>query len=69
MLGATTAWRTALSLLRLTLGLAIRRTIGFAVSRSERDFDLDELIPLFIGTIALGNGEKFTEPPTRILRK
>ncbi|HNC50875.1 MAG TPA: hypothetical protein PLO14_01365 [Accumulibacter sp.] len=67
MLGATTTWGDALPLFGLTLGLAIRRTIRLAVSRGERDLDLDEFIPLLVGTIALGNGEEFAEPATRIL--
>jgi len=55
------------SLLGLPLGLPVRWTIRLTVSRSKRNFDLDQLIPLLIGAIALGNGEKFTQPTPRIL--
>jgi hypothetical protein len=49
------------------LRLAIRRTLGLAVSRSKGDLDLNEFIPLLVGSIALRDGEKFSEPPTRVL--
>jgi len=49
------------------LRLPIRRTIGLTVSRSKGDLDLNDFIPLLVGSIALRNGEKFSEPPARIL--
>ncbi|HOG03740.1 MAG TPA: hypothetical protein PLL14_07145, partial [Accumulibacter sp.] len=54
--------------LGLPLWLSVRRSVGLAVSRSDGDFDLDDLIPLLIGAISLWYGEKFTKPPTRVLR-
>jgi hypothetical protein len=49
------------------LRLPIRRTLGLTVSRSQGDLDLNEFIPLLVGSIALRNGEKFSEPSARIL--
>jgi len=60
---ATDLTGSSLALLRL----AVRRTLGLAVSRSKGDLDLDQFIPLLVGAIALRDGEKFTEPPTRVL--
>ncbi len=56
-----------MALLGLSLGLPVQRSIGLTVSRSERNLDFDQFIPLLIGAITLRDGEKFTEPPPRIL--
>jgi len=57
---ATTRRRDTLTFLGLPLWLSVRRPVGLAVSRSDGDFDLDDLIPLLIGAISLWDGEKFT---------
>jgi len=59
---ATTGRGRILAPLRLP-GVAIR----LAVSRSQGNFEIIDLIPLRVGTIALGDREKLTEPATRIL--
>lgn len=46
---------------------AIRLAIGLAVSWGKRDLDLDDLVPLLVGAISLGYGEKLAQPPPRIL--
>jgi hypothetical protein len=56
-----------MALLGLSLGLPVQRPFGLTVSRSERNLDFDQFIPLLIGAITLWDGEKFTEPPPRIL--
>ena len=48
-------------------GLPVRRPLGLAVPRSQGDLELDDFIPLRISAIALGDGQKFAEPTTRIL--
>ena len=48
---------------------SVGRTVGwsdFTVARCRTDFELVELVPLFIGAIPLGDGLKFADPPTRI---
>ncbi|MBL8396113.1 MAG: hypothetical protein JNK99_15435 [Candidatus Accumulibacter sp.] len=42
-------------------------SFGLTVSRRQGDLDLDDLVPLLIGPVALGDGEQFTESPTGIL--
>ena len=62
LIWATTGSGRVLALLHLSV-----RAVGLPVSRSQGNFELDDLIPLRISTIALGNGKKLTEPTTRIL--
>jgi len=45
----------------------VRISIGLTVSRSQSNFELDDFIPLRIAAITLGDGEKLTEPASRIL--
>ena len=40
--------------------------VRFAVAGSGTNFKLVQLVPLFIGTIPLGDGKKFAYPATRI---
>jgi len=57
----------SMAFLGLPVGLPVQRSFGLTVSRSERNLDFDQFIPLLIGAITLRDGEKFTEPPPRIL--
>jgi hypothetical protein len=66
LLWSTTWPGGILALLRLPWQ-AVGISIGLTVSRSQGNFELDNFIPLRIAAIALGDGEKFTEPATRIL--
>ncbi len=66
LLWSTTWPGGVLALLRLPWQ-AVGISIGLTVSRSQGNFELDNFIPLRIAAIALGDGEKFTEPTTRIL--
>lgn len=66
LLRSTTWPGGVLALLRLSWQ-AVRISIGLTVSWSQGNFELDNFIPLRIAAIALGDGEKFTEPATRIL--
>lgn len=54
--------------LLLPIGLSVQRPVRLTVSRSERDLDLDNFIPLLVSAIALGDAEKFAEPTPRIQR-
>jgi hypothetical protein len=40
--------------------------VRFTVTGSGADFEFVELVPLFIGTIPLGDGKKFAYPAARI---
>jgi len=44
----------------------VQRTIRLAVAWSRTDFEFVQLVPLFIGTIPLGDSQKFANPATRI---
>ena len=54
--------------LLLPIGLSVQRPVRLTVSRSKRDLDLDDFIPLLVSAIALGDAEKFAEPTPRIQR-
>jgi len=55
------------ALVRLPLERPVRRSLRLTVARSHGDLELDDLIPLLVASIALGDGKKFSEPATRIL--
>jgi len=67
LFGTTAAGGSAWTLIRLPLRLPVRGPFRLTVTRSESDLDLDDFIPLRVGAIAFRDGEKFTEPPTRVL--
>ena len=48
----------------MAAGIALRRR--GAVCRSQLYFEIDDLIPDRVGTIAIGNGEQFAQPAARI---
>ena len=54
----------ALTLLLLSIGLAIRNPI----SRSRANFEFIQLVPLLISAIPLGDGIQFSDPATQIIR-
>ena len=43
-----------------------RLPVRFPVSGSRADFEFVQLVPLFIGTVPLGDGKKFAYPAARI---
>lgn len=55
------------ALVRLPLERPVRRSLRLTVARSHGDLELNDLIPLLVASIALGDGKKFSEPATRIL--
>jgi hypothetical protein len=59
----------SLTALGRTLRLSVQWTFRLAVARREGDLDFDDFIPLLVAAIALGDGKKFAEPSTRILRR
>lgn len=64
------AWLVAPSIGTRTLPSlrrAVCRTIGIPITRSKRNFDFDDLIPLRVSPITLGDGQQFAEPAARIL--
>ena len=67
LLGPAAGTCSALALVALPLARPIRLAIGLAVSWGKRDLDLDDLVPLLVGAISLGYGEKLAQPPPRIL--
>lgn len=44
----------------------VNRRLREAITRRRLDFKLNKLVPLRIGAIAFGDGQKFAEPLTRI---
>ena len=49
---------------RATAALVSRRN---AVTGSKLDFQLDDFIPLFVGTIPLGDGQQLAKAPTIVV--
>jgi len=64
LLGSTTRTVRPLTLVGLPLASAIRLTVSWR----EGNLDLDDLVPLLVGAVALGYGEQLAQPPPRILR-
>lgn len=68
---ATTCISTGLAMLHIvaTRISAKRLVAGNAVTGSKLDFQLDDFVPLLIGSIALGDRKKVTQATTRIGRR
>jgi len=40
-----------------------------AITGGKLDFQLDDFVPLFVGTIPLGNGQQLAKAPTIVVRR